>query len=189
MKLQILWIKLCHTAICNCFEESWCNLFCIDCKVVILGFVNVTLFLTQVSLRRNCSLLVFIKWKLCEQECIPVYTARSLTVSPCLVVSHTHPPPGATTHAPPGATMHAPPEQPRMLPRSNHACPPREQPHMPPRNNHACPPPEQPRMPPSPRSNHAPPREQPRTPPLLLFGITKWYQNSLHWYLIVCIEL
>ena len=58
-------------------------------------------------------------------------TARSLTVSPCVVISHTCPPPL-------GATMHAP--------QSNHACPP-EQPCMPPRN-HRHPPLEQQCMPP-----------------------------------------
>ena len=86
-------------------------------------------------------------------------TARSLIISPYLVVSHAcpppeqphMPPPGATTHAPPpGATMHAPlgPTM-HIPPRTNHACPPQ--------NNHACPPP----------SNHTcPPWEQPCTPPL-----------------------
>ena len=61
-----------------------------------------------------------------------MHTARSLTVSPYLVVS---------THAPPPGSNHAcsPPEHPRT--------PPLEQPRTPPRNNHACPP----------RSNHAPP--------------------------------
>ena len=58
-------------------------------------------------------------------------TARSLIVSPYLVVSHACP--RATTHAPPqeqprmpplGATMHAPPEQPRTPPGRNHARPP-----------------------------------------------------------------
>ena len=106
-------------------------------------------------------------------------TARSLIVSPYLVVSHACPP-GATMHAPPrsnyacppeqpcippqeqprmpppGATTHAPPEQPRMPPRSNHACPPGATTHAP-GSNHAHPPgatmhapPEQPCMPPSP---------------------------------------
>ena len=99
-------------------------------------------------------------------------TARSLTVSLYLVISHACPPP-------PRATMHAPLEQPRMPP-SNHACPP-EQPCMPPGSNHTHPP-EQPCMPPprsnhtwdpTPRSNHAHPlgatthalQEQPCMPP------------------------
>ena len=73
-------------------------------------------------------------------------TARSLIVSPYLVVSHTcppweqpHTPSGATTHTPPeqpwmppGATAHAPPEQPCMPLQSNHTCPPQEQLRMPP---------------------------------------------------------
>ena len=112
-------------------------------------------------------------------------TARSLIVSPYLVISqapppqsnHAHPP--GSNHTPPRATMHAPPQ-------SNHTCPPRatmqppEQPHTP-RSNHAHPSQEQPCMPPPeqphpPRSNHtcppvatthAPlPREQPCMPPL-----------------------
>ena len=70
-------------------------------------------------------------------------TARSLTVSPYLVISHAHPP---------GATMHAPLKQPCMPPRSNHTCPPG--------SNHACPPREQP---------CTPPQEQPHMPPL---GVT-----------------
>ena len=98
-------------------------------------------------------------------------TARSLIVSPYLVVSHAHPPrsnharqPGATMHAPPGATMHAP-KQPCMPPRSNHTCPLG--------SNHACPllgatthaPPEQPRMPIPQEQPCTSPQEQPRTPP------------------------
>ena len=94
-------------------------------------------------------------------------TAHSLTVSLCVVVSHTCPPsnhacsPRATMHAPPEqphmpprATMHAPPEQPRM--------PPREQPCMPPGSNHARPLGSNHAHPPS---NHASPPEQQRTPP------------------------
>ena len=83
-------------------------------------------------------------------------TARSLTVSAYLVVSHAHPPwrnhappeqpctPGTTTH-PPGATMHAPwrnhapPEQPHTHPREQPRMPPRATTHTPP-SNHACPP-------------------------------------------------
>ena len=123
-------------------------------------------------------------------------TARSLTVSPYLVVSHACPP-RSTTH---------PPEQPCMPPQCNHACPPLEQPCTPlPPLEQPCmllPPWEQPYMPPNatmhaplwsnharrsplwsnhaccsppgsnhtcpPRSNHAcPPWEQPRMPPLL----------------------
>ena len=104
-------------------------------------------------------------------------TARSLTVSLYLIVSHAHPP-RATTHAPrsnhacpPGATMHAPPEQPCMPlratthappeqpctpPWSNHACPP-EQPHIPPQSNHAHPPGATTHAPHPPRSNHTHP--------------------------------
>ena len=82
-------------------------------------------------------------------------TARSLIVSPYLVVSHARPP-GATTHAPPAATTHAPREQPCMPPRSNHAWPPQGA------TTHA--PLEQPCMPPPPVSNHACPREQPCMP-------------------------
>ena len=66
-------------------------------------------------------------------------TARSLIVSPYLIVSHACPPQGATTHAPRGATMETPPKQPRTSPRSNHACPPRATMHTP-GSNHACPP-------------------------------------------------
>ena len=86
-------------------------------------------------------------------------TARSLIVSPYLVISHVCPPPQ---------------EQPRMppSPRSNHAPPPREQPRMPPgatmhppQEQPCMPPPEQPHTPP-PQSNHARSPEQPRTPPL-----------------------
>ena len=65
-------------------------------------------------------------------------TARSLIVSPYLVVSHACPP-GATTHAPPGATMHAPPGATTHAPQSNHTHPP-EQPCTPPGSNHAHPP-------------------------------------------------
>ena len=90
-------------------------------------------------------------------------TARSLTVSPYLIIS----PPRATTHAP--RSNHAcPPEQPCMppratmhAPRSNHTCPPRATTHTPP-SNHTCPL-EQPCMPPG-ATTHAPP-EQPRRPP------------------------
>ena len=64
-------------------------------------------------------------------------TARSLTVSPNLVVSHAHPP-QEQPHMPPGATMHTP--------QSNHARPPWEQPHPPGATTHA--PQEQPRPPP-----------------------------------------
>ena len=69
-------------------------------------------------------------------------TARSLIVSPYLVVSHTcppgsnhmHAPPGATTHAPPGATTHAPWSNHAHPPGSNHACPPGATTHDPPVN-------------------------------------------------------
>ena len=82
-------------------------------------------------------------------------TARSLTVPPCLVVSHACPP--RSNHAHPPGSNHAPPEQPRMPPRSNHT--------HPPQSNHAClPPPEQPRMPPL-EQPHMPPPEQPCMPP------------------------
>ena len=68
-------------------------------------------------------------------------TARSLIVSPYLVVSHAHPPPGATMHAPP-ATMHAPPGATMHTAGSNHTCPPRATTHTSPsKSNHACPPP------------------------------------------------
>ena len=81
-------------------------------------------------------------------------TARSLIVSPYLVISHVCPPPGATMHAPPeqpctppGATTHAPPEQPRMPPgatmhppQEQPCTPPPEQPCTPPPSNHAHPP-------------------------------------------------
>ena len=88
-------------------------------------------------------------------------TARSLTVSPYLVVSHacppgatTHTPPRATTHAPPGATTHAPPVQPCTPPgATTHA----------PQSNHACPPGATMLAAPPPH-----PWEQPRTPPPLL---------------------
>ena len=113
-----------------------------------------------------------------------MHTARSLIVSPYLVVSHACPPweqpcmPPQSNHAPPlGATTHAPPEQPCMPPclgaimhthtpppRSKHTChPPRATMHAPPTgatthppsgSNHARLPLEQPHMPP-PRSNHA----------------------------------
>ena len=83
-------------------------------------------------------------------------TARSLTASPYLVVSHACPPPGAT--------MHAPPEQPHTPPRATPpgatTCPlPLEQPCIPrattPPPEQSCTlPPEQPCTPP----------EQPRTP-------------------------
>ena len=88
-------------------------------------------------------------------------TARSLTVSPCLVIPHTCPPPGATMHPPeqpcmppqattqpPGATTHAPPG-------SNHTCPPGR--------NHAHPPGATMHAPPG-ATTHTPP-EQPRRPP------------------------
>ena len=118
-------------------------------------------------------------------------TARSLTVSPYVVVSHACPP-GATMHAPqsnhacpPRATTHAPPEQPCTPPRATtHAppeqpcMPPWEQPRMPALSNHAHPPgatthapPEQPCMPPQsnhtspPQSNHTPPRSNHACPP------------------------
>ena len=111
-------------------------------------------------------------------------TARSLTVSPYLVVSPTHtPPPQEQPHMPPWEQLHMPPW-------SNHACPPGATTHTP-RSNHACPPrattppratmytpweqphtpQEQPCMPPSqeqpcmpPGSNHACPPEQPCMP-------------------------
>ena len=97
-------------------------------------------------------------------------TARSLTVSPYLVVSHAHPPleqpcmpPREQPCMPPlGATMHAPQEQPCMPPQSNHACP-REQPCTPPgsnpRSNHACP------LPPGATMHTPSPQEQPCMPP------------------------
>ena len=111
-----------------------------------------------------------------------MHTARSLTVSPCLIISHACPPPQSNHTCPPSNNAGPPPEQPCMPPRatthipratmyalqSNHACTPpratthapREQPHMPPKqprmppqSNHACPP-KQPCMPP-PQNNHA----------------------------------
>ena len=91
-------------------------------------------------------------------------TARSLTVSPYLVVSHA-PPPGATTHAPPPeAAMHTPQEQPCMPPRATMHTPlPRATTHAP-QSNHACPHPwEQPCPPP--KQPHMPPLGQPYTPP------------------------
>ena len=94
-------------------------------------------------------------------------TARSLTVSPYLIISHARPP-GATTHTPwsnhacpratmhaPRATTHAPPKSNHArAPPSNHACPPSNHTYPPPRATmHASlgattHPPEQPRMPP-----------------------------------------
>ena len=65
-------------------------------------------------------------------------TARSLTVSPYLVVFHARPPPPEQPRMPPGATTHAPPEQPRTPPGSNHACPRATTPPL--GSNHACPP-------------------------------------------------
>ena len=102
-------------------------------------------------------------------------TARSLIVSPYLVVSHT--PPRATTHAPPesnhacppGATMHAPPGPTMHAPQSNHAHPPGATTHPPtatthaPQSNHTPLPLGQPCMPP--RATMHTPLEQPRTPP------------------------
>ena len=105
-------------------------------------------------------------------------TARSLTVSPYLVVSHacppgatTHAPPeqphmppqGATMHTPPGATTHAPPEQLCMPPGATMHAPPGATMHAPhppgsnhtcPLSNHTCPP----------RSNHACPRATTHAP-------------------------
>ena len=97
---------------------------------------------------------------LVKQECIPVgcVKARSLTVSPYLVVSHTRPPLGSN-HDMPLWSNHACP------PGSNQACPP-QQPHMPPRaTTHA--PPEQPCMPP-----HTPPGATTHTPPWTECGHT-----------------
>ena len=88
-------------------------------------------------------------------------TARSLTVSPYLVVSHAPPPeqpcmpPREQPCTPPQSNHACPLEQPRMPPRSNHACPPPRATMHGPRSNHTCPP----------WSNHAPPLEQPCTPP------------------------
>ena len=80
-------------------------------------------------------------------------TARSLIISPYLIVSHTCPP-GATTHAP--QSNHAcPPGSNHAPPWSNPACPPGATTHAPPQSNHACPPQEQPCTPHSPQSNHA----------------------------------
>ena len=99
-----------------------------------------------------------------------IRTARSLIVSPYLVISHAGSPPGTTMHAPPGATTHAPLEQAHTPPGSKHACPP-EQPCMPPQSNQACPPGATMHAPQSnhacpPWSNHAcPPGEQPCMPP------------------------
>ena len=90
-------------------------------------------------------------------------TARSLIVSPHLIVSHACPPPPQEQPCMAPGSNHAPPEQPRIPPRSNHACP-LEQPCMPPRSNHACPPREQPCMSPG-ATTHAPTWEQPHTPP------------------------
>ena len=59
-------------------------------------------------------------------------TARSLIVSPYLVVSHACPP--GSNH------MHAPPEQPRMPPQEQPHMPPGATMHTPPRSNDACPP-------------------------------------------------
>ena len=96
-------------------------------------------------------------------------TARSLIVSPYLVISHACPPsnhacPPRSNHAcPPGATTHAPCEQP-CTPQSNHA-PPLEQPCMTPWSNNAHPPGATMHAPS--QSNHAclpSPQEQPRTP-------------------------
>ena len=86
-------------------------------------------------------------------------TARSLIVSPYLVVSQACHPLGATTHAPP--------EQPCM--------PPLEQPYMPPLGVAMHAPLEQPCMPP-PQSNHAHPPEQPCMPP----GATTHAPQSNH---------
>ena len=65
-------------------------------------------------------------------------TARSLTVSPYLVLFHTGPP-QEQPRTPPRATTHAPQEQPCMPPR------------------------EQPRMPPSGATTHAPPLTESQT--------------------------
>ena len=116
--------------------------------------------------------------------------ARSLIVSPYLIMSHACSPgsnhtcpPGATMHAPLGATMHAP--------KSNHAHPP-EKPCTPPRSNmhapgsnHACPPgatthalPEQPCMPPSSLEQpHMFPWEQPCMLPLWTELLTHASEN------------
>ena len=92
-------------------------------------------------------------------------TARSLIVSPYLVISHACPP--RSNHA-------CPPEQPCTPPSSNYACTPWsnhahpwEQPHIPPRSIHTCLPlPEQPCMPPLPEQPCMPPLlEQPCRPP------------------------
>ena len=70
-------------------------------------------------------------------------TARSLTVSRYLVISHACPP-GATTHAPeqpctPPQQPCIPLEQPHMSPRATTHAPPRSNHACPPRSNHACP--------------------------------------------------
>ena len=59
-------------------------------------------------------------------------TARSLIISPYLVISH--------ACLPQGATMHAPWQQPRMPPPEQpHMSPPQEQPHTSPWSNHTAP--------------------------------------------------
>ena len=127
-----------------------------------------------------CDLIRRVGTYLTRMHSSRMRTARSLIVSPYLVISHACPPPEqpcmppqSNDACPPRATMHAPPEQPHMPPKQPHMPSgatmhaPQEQPHMPPRSNDACPPRatthaplEQPHMPLSnhacpPQSNHA----------------------------------
>ena len=100
-------------------------------------------------------------------------TARSLTVSLCVVVSHACPPeqpcmpptPQSNHACPPGSNNACPPwEQPCTPPWSNHACPP-EQPCTPPRSNHICPTPPRATTHPPGATTHAPPGSNHACPP------------------------
>ena len=89
-----------------------------------------------------------------------MHTARSLIVSPYLIVSHACPPrsnhahPPSSNHTCPPATMHAPRATMHTSLEQLCMCP-WEQPCTPRGSNHTCPP----------GSNHAHQTEQPHTPP------------------------
>ena len=89
-------------------------------------------------------------------------TARSLIVSPYLIVSHAHPPLGATLQAP-REQPHTPQEQPCTPPQEQPCTPPWEQPCTPPRATMHTP---RATMHPS-WSNHAGPPGSNHTHPLL----------------------
>ena len=106
---------------------------------------------------------VFIKTRMHSSR---MRTARSLTVSPYLVVSHACPLREQPHMLPPGSS-HAHPQSNHACPLSNHTCPPKATMHAP-QSNHTPPGAttlllEQPRMPP--RSNHASPRATMHAPP------------------------